>query len=117
MYVFLQGTKRKRNSNKNKIPKKKRAPSAYILFSVKTREDIKLENPTLPFGDIARLVSERWTALSSLGKQVPHHTYCMINTWNEMIYYISIVNYICVFHDRYSIQYANYYFVNYVMLI
>lgn len=38
--------------------------SAYIVFCMQMRPRIKEENPNLTFGDVARILGERWRALS-----------------------------------------------------
>lgn len=62
--------KRKANGKGNKKVKKKVAPSAYILFSVDTRSALKAENPTATFGELARLISEKWNSLNEADKLV-----------------------------------------------
>jgi DNA topoisomerase-1 len=43
---------------------KKRAPSSYITFSGVKREELKKENPDASFGELSKLISESWAALS-----------------------------------------------------
>jgi DNA topoisomerase I len=43
---------------------KKRAPSAYITFSGVKREELKKENPDASFGELSKLISKSWAALS-----------------------------------------------------
>jgi len=64
------GSKRKANGKGDKKPKKKVAPSAYILFSVDARADIKEENPTATFGEIAKLISDKWKVLDESDRAV-----------------------------------------------
>ena len=44
-----------------------RAPSAYVLFSNKIREDVRGQN--MSFTDIAKLVGDRWQKLAPIEKQ------------------------------------------------
>ena len=44
--------------------------SAYFLFSVHIRPTVKEENPSASFGDIARLISERFKTLPAKEKKV-----------------------------------------------
>eukprot|EP00934_Nitzschia_sp_Nitz4_P007949 Nitzschia sp. Nitz4//scaffold2_size372955//188557//189679//NITZ4_000428-RA/size372955-snap-gene-0.32-mRNA-1//1//CDS//3329546793//7939//frame0 len=56
---------RKKREKKWKDPNKpKRAMSAYFLFSQAMRETVKAENPEAAFGEIARLLSAKYKALS-----------------------------------------------------
>jgi hypothetical protein len=48
-----------------------RAPSAYVIFSNKIREDVRSQN--LSFTDIARLVGDRWQKLAPAEKE-PYET-------------------------------------------
>lgn len=38
----------------------KRASSAFILFSNDERPKVKAENPNIAFGEVAKVISERW---------------------------------------------------------
>jgi len=42
----------------------RRARTSYNFFMTAIRPVIARENPTLPFGDVGRLVGERWNALT-----------------------------------------------------
>jgi hypothetical protein len=44
--------------------------SAYFLYSVHTRPDVKATNPEASFGDIARLISSNFKALSAKDRKV-----------------------------------------------
>jgi len=57
------GGKKDRDHNEPKRP-----PSAYLFFSKDEREKLKVEQPTLSFGDIGRLVGERWKEVTSATK-------------------------------------------------
>jgi hypothetical protein len=52
-----------------------RAPSAYVIFSNKIREDVRGQN--LSFTDIARLVGDRWQKLAPAEKE-PYETQAAI---------------------------------------
>jgi hypothetical protein len=47
----------------------KRPLSAYIFFSKKERIDIKKKHPEMKFGDIAKLISEKWKKVSEKDKK------------------------------------------------
>jgi HMG (high mobility group) box len=67
--VATKGTKRKA-TNDGKAPKKARAPSAYILFSVDARIDIKKTNPDATFAEIGALVGKKWSSVDEDEKKV-----------------------------------------------
>lgn len=54
--------KRKKKKKDPNAPKK--ALSAYFLFSMAERPKVKAENPDIKFGDIARMISARYKAMS-----------------------------------------------------
>ena len=51
-------------------PKRKKLVTAYILFSADVRKITMEENPGVKFGEISRIVAERWRAMSDSDKQV-----------------------------------------------
>eukprot|EP01038_Epipyxis_sp_PR26KG_P014880 gene14880-20011_t len=61
--------KRKRNS-KDDSSKKKKAPSAFMLFSQANRISIKQENPDASFGELSKLVGEAWAKVNEKDKKV-----------------------------------------------
>lgn len=48
----------------------KRNMSAYFLFSIDERPRVKADNPDAGFGDIARLISERFKSLPPKEKKI-----------------------------------------------
>ncbi|KAF5094934.1 hypothetical protein D0Z03_001959 [Geotrichum reessii] len=63
-----EGTTRR---SKDEIRKKKKDPnapkrslSAYMFFASENRETVRSENPGIAFGQIGRILGERWRALS-----------------------------------------------------
>ncbi|EMR08174.1 hypothetical protein PNEG_03347 [Pneumocystis murina B123] len=48
----------------------KRGLSAYMFFAQENRELVKTENPDATFGQIGKILGERWKNLSSKDKQV-----------------------------------------------
>jgi HMG (high mobility group) box len=48
----------------------KRNMSAYFLFSIEARQNVKEENPEASFGDIARLISEKFKNLSEKERKI-----------------------------------------------
>ncbi|KAG0653758.1 High mobility group [Monosporozyma unispora] len=56
---------RKRTVRRKKDPNApKRALSAYMFFANENRDIIKSENPDVTFGQVGKLLGERWKALS-----------------------------------------------------
>merc|ERR1712240_929178 len=51
-------------------PKRKKLVTAYILFSADVRKITMDENPGQKFGEISRIVAERWRQMSDADKQV-----------------------------------------------
>jgi len=49
-------------------PKKKRGPkrglSAYMFFANEQRENVRAENPNITFGQVGKVLGERWKALN-----------------------------------------------------
>lgn len=64
-----KGTKRKA-TNDGKAPKKARAPTAYVLFSVDARIEIKEANPDATFGEIGALIGKKWSSIDEDEKKV-----------------------------------------------
>jgi hypothetical protein len=62
--------KRKSKGSKSDQPKKKRTPSAFLLYSSSVREEVKKENPEAAFGEIGKLIGARWQALDADAKKV-----------------------------------------------
>ena len=50
--------------------KVKRAPSPYIVFCTEKRPEIKAENPDATFGQLGKLLGEKWASLSEAQKKV-----------------------------------------------
>jgi hypothetical protein len=44
--------------------------SAYFLYSVATRNDVKSKHPEASFGDIARLISANFKSLSAKERKI-----------------------------------------------
>ena len=55
---------KKKSSKKVAASKKKRAPSAFIVFSNKMRDEIKQANPKASFSELGKLLGKKWQALS-----------------------------------------------------
>jgi hypothetical protein len=51
--------------------KEKKAPSAFMVFSMEQRPTVVAENPDMKFGDVAREIGTRWKALSEK-EQAPY---------------------------------------------
>lgn len=48
----------------------KKPLSSYLLFSMEKRAEVKEKNPDAKFGDMAKLLSAQWKALSAEDKKV-----------------------------------------------
>eukprot|EP00039_Didymoeca_costata_P006096 m.87487 g.87487 ORF g.87487 m.87487 type:complete len:779 (-) comp13109_c0_seq5:72-2408(-) len=57
-------------SGKSKRAKTKRSPSAYSCFMSATSSIVKQENPKASFGELSRIMSERWKSLDKDAKEV-----------------------------------------------
>lgn len=56
---------RKRTTRRKKDPNApKRALSAYMFFANENRDIIKSENPNVTFGQVGKLLGERWKSLT-----------------------------------------------------
>jgi len=65
-----------RSSRKTKVAKKKKDPnapkrglSAYMFFANEQRENVRAENPGIAFGQVGKVLGERWKALSDKQRQ------------------------------------------------
>jgi hypothetical protein len=63
-----KGKKEKDASKKKDKNAPKRGSSAFIIFGNDIRAKIKQENPDASFGEIGKLISEKWKALSDAEK-------------------------------------------------
>lgn len=61
-----QGKRAKKAAGK----KGSRGPNSYMVFLKEIRPTVAAENPGLGVKDIARLIGERWNALSEAEKEV-----------------------------------------------
>jgi len=68
-------TKTKRAA-KTKVEKKKKDPlapkrglSAYMFFANEQRENVREENPGITFGQVGKMLGERWKALNEKQKE------------------------------------------------
>lgn len=65
---------KKRTTRRKKDPNApKRALSAYMFFASETRDIVRAENPDVSFGQIGRILGEKWKALTAEEK-VPFET-------------------------------------------
>jgi HMG (high mobility group) box len=62
------GGKKKKAKKDPDAPK--RNMSAYFLYSIHIRPTVKEENPEATFGDIARLISEKFKSLSAKERKI-----------------------------------------------
>ncbi|QSL66977.1 hypothetical protein MERGE_001364 [Pneumocystis wakefieldiae] len=63
----IKKTSGKRMKKDSDAPK--RGLSAYMFFAQDNRELVKTENPDATFGEIGKILGERWKNLSSKDKQ------------------------------------------------
>lgn len=66
----------KERSAAKAAPKKKKDPNApkrpmtaYMFFATEGRETVRKENPDAKFGEVGKLIGEKWRALSEEGKK------------------------------------------------
>jgi len=59
---------KKEKAPKSDKPKVKRAPSPYINFCSEWRPKTKAENPDATFGELGKLLGEKWKTLSESEK-------------------------------------------------
>lgn len=65
--------KRKPARKKKDPDAPKRSLSAYMFFANENRDIVRSENPGIAFGQVGKLLGERWKALSAEEK-VPYET-------------------------------------------
>jgi len=67
-----EATKRKAKETKVKRKKDPNAPkrglSAYMFFANDNRDKVREENPGIKFGEVGKLLGERWKALTDKEK-------------------------------------------------
>jgi len=57
--------KKRKDKRKKKDPNApKRGLSAYMFFANEQRENVRAENPGIAFGQVGKVLGERWKALS-----------------------------------------------------
>lgn len=61
--------KTKSSASKGDKEPSARGPSPYILFSTEQRAKVKADNPSLTFGELGKLLGEKWRELSDEEKQ------------------------------------------------
>lgn len=65
-----EATRRPRKETKKKDPNApKRSLSAYMFFANEERENVRNDNPGISFGQVGRVLGERWKALSEAEKK------------------------------------------------
>ncbi|EDO17018.1 hypothetical protein Kpol_1065p34 [Vanderwaltozyma polyspora DSM 70294] len=61
---------KKKTTRRKKDPNApKRALSAYMFFANETRDIVKAENPDVSFGQVGRILGEKWKAMTDEDKQ------------------------------------------------
>ncbi|KAH0604295.1 uncharacterized protein H6S33_006672 [Morchella sextelata] len=60
----VKGAKKKKDPN---APK--RGLSAYMFFANEQRENVRSENPGIAFGQVGKVLGERWKALTPLQRK------------------------------------------------
>ncbi|ODV91117.1 hypothetical protein CANCADRAFT_31873 [Tortispora caseinolytica NRRL Y-17796] len=58
-------TKRPRDRKKKDPNAPKRAMSAYMFFANEQRETVREENPGIAFGQVGKVLGEKWRALTT----------------------------------------------------
>jgi len=57
-------TEKKKKRTKKDPNAPKRGLSAYMFFANEQRENVRAENPGIAFGQVGKVLGERWKALS-----------------------------------------------------
>jgi len=69
--IEKRGGKKKRTKKDPNAPK--RGLSAYMFFANEQRENVRAENPGIAFGQVGKVLGERWKALSDK-QRIPYET-------------------------------------------
>lgn len=65
----MSGTEKKRATRKKKDPEApKRSLSAYMFFANENRDVVRSENPGISFGQVGKLLGEKWKAMAAEDK-------------------------------------------------
>jgi len=65
----MSTTEKRKTSRKKKDPDApKRSLSAYMFFANENRDIVRAENPGITFGQVGKLLGEKWKALSAEDK-------------------------------------------------
>lgn len=67
--VAEEGSKKKKPKKKKDPNAPKRAMSGYMLFSNAERENLKKANPKIAFGEVGKILGERWKNLTAEEKE------------------------------------------------
>ncbi|CAN6631340.1 non-histone chromosomal protein 6A [Trichomonascus vanleenenianus] len=68
----IEPTTRRRVQKRKKDPNApKRSLSAYMFFANEQRDNVRAENPNITFGQVGKILGERWRALSE-GDKAPY---------------------------------------------
>lgn len=63
-------TEKKKATRKKKDPNApKRSLSAYMFFANENRDIVRAENPGITFGEVGRMLGDKWKALSDEDKE------------------------------------------------
>ncbi|PSR77666.1 Non-histone chromosomal protein 6 [Coniella lustricola] len=62
--VAKKGGKGEKRKGKKDPNAPKRGLSAYMFFANEQRENVREENPGIKFGEVGRILGERWKALN-----------------------------------------------------
>ncbi|ODV81707.1 Non-histone chromosomal protein 6 [Suhomyces tanzawaensis NRRL Y-17324] len=70
----MSTTEKRKTTRKKKDPDApKRSLSAYMFFANETRDIVRAENPGVSFGQVGKLLGERWKKLTA-DEKVPYET-------------------------------------------
>lgn len=70
----MSTTEKKKATRKKKDPDApKRSLSAYMFFANENRDIVRAENPGISFGQVGKLLGEKWKALSA-DEKTPYET-------------------------------------------
>jgi hypothetical protein len=96
--------KKRKAGEEGDQPKKKRAPSAFMLFSQAMRPQVKVDNADATFGGLGKIIGAMWNGLPEDDKNVSaaHKHACtvlFVTTYGADVYIIYIIcsGLMCVF--------------------
>lgn len=70
LLTLQMSTEKKKATRKKKDPNApKRSLSAYMFFANENRDIVRAENPGITFGEVGRMLGDKWKALTDEDKE------------------------------------------------